>query len=779
MPFRQFVLKVASRCDLACDHCYVYEHADQSWRRRPKVIEPDTLTAAADRIAEHARAHRLPAVHVVLHGGEPLLAGHDLLEQAIVGLRGALEGVCGLDLRVHTNGVTLDDRFCRLFAAHGVRVGVSLDGDRPANDLHRRYADGRGSYDRVIRGIDLLRRTYPGIYAGLLCTIDVRNDPVAVYEALIALDPPVVDFLLPHATWDHPPPRPRSETEYADWLIAIFDRWAKDGRPVGVRMFDSIIRTGRGQGSLTEAFGLDECDLAVIETDGRYEQVDSLKTAYDGAPATGCDVFTHTLDQLAASPSMAGRRAGLEGLCETCQSCPVVTSCGGGLYAHRYRAGAGFLNPSVYCPDLLRLVTHIHEHDDRARGASPPPRGSAPVVSAAALPIPQDELDALGSGYGGGEVIARLESGQRFIRRMLVTGVGETGLPGVPGAWDLLLALDRDHRDALQRVLDHPYVRVWAERCRESGAHAAPEPGYLANIVLAAAVRAGVVARLTVPVTGGLLHLPTLGGLVTGRVAEARVETGPGGFAVTAGRRRWEVRLDDRAGGDWRPVRRLAAEGLSVVLEDTDPHRDCYETPVSPRLSRKRAEEWQEMFARAWDLILADHAAYAPALAAGLRVMTPLASAGPDADASATARYAGGAIGVALPGDPATLALLMMHEFQHVKLGAVMDLLGLYKLHLYHQSDTRLYEAPWRADRRPLEGLLQGTYAHVAVADFWRVRRHGGAEADTRAAEIRYRRWRSGTLAACGTLIDSGSLTPLGERFVGKIRATVESWSDD
>jgi uncharacterized protein len=51
---RYFVLKVHSRCDLACDHCYVYEHADQSWRTRPRTMALETVRAAGKRIAEHA-----------------------------------------------------------------------------------------------------------------------------------------------------------------------------------------------------------------------------------------------------------------------------------------------------------------------------------------------------------------------------------------------------------------------------------------------------------------------------------------------------------------------------------------------------------------------------------------------------------------------------------------------------------------------------------------------------------------------------------------------------
>ena len=111
-----------------------------------------------------------------------------------------------------------------------MQVGISIDGYRAANDLHRRYADGRSSYDQVIRAIGLLRtQRYRHLYAGLLCTIDVANDPVAVYEALLELEPPRVDFLLPHATWDDPPARRAGRDPYADWLIAIFDRWQAGG----------------------------------------------------------------------------------------------------------------------------------------------------------------------------------------------------------------------------------------------------------------------------------------------------------------------------------------------------------------------------------------------------------------------------------------------------------------------------------------------------------------------------------------------------------------------
>jgi uncharacterized protein len=217
----------------------------------------------------------------------------------------------------------------------------------------------------------------------------------------------------------------------------------------------------------------------------------------------------------------------------------------------------------------------------------------------------------------------------------------------------------------------------------------------------------------------------------------------------------------------WEPVRVLTAPGIGVALEDTDPYRDCHQWPVAPRLTDEQFAEWQRGFAIAWREIQTHHPAYAPALAAGLTTLMPLAAGSDGSDVSAAARHGFGAVGAALPADPVTLALLLMHEFQHVKLGAVLDLYDLFD-----PDDKRLYHAPWRKDPRPLEGLLQGTYAHLAVSEFWRVRA-GLGEYDQAEAAERYEHWRAHTAAAIETLANSGSLTPLGMRFASQMRISL------
>ncbi len=85
-------------------------------------------------------------------------------------------------------------------------------------------------------------------------------------------------------------------------------------------------------------------------------------------------------------------------------------------------------------------------------------------------------------------------------------------------------------------MLAHPYVRAWAERCLRAPARDAPaDAGHLASIAAAAAIRSGTLAELDVPVTGGYVHLPTLGRLRVGDAAAATLAVGgDGDFEVRA-----------------------------------------------------------------------------------------------------------------------------------------------------------------------------------------------------------------------------------------------------
>jgi uncharacterized protein len=213
--------------------------------------------------------------------------------------------------------------------------------------------------------------------------------------------------------------------------------------------------------------------------------------------------------------------------------------------------------------------------------------------------------------------------------------------------------------------------------------------------------------------------------------------------------------------GEWQPVRMLHAGGLRVALEDTDPNRDCPPWRAAPRVSGTDVTRWQRELQLAWHEIESQPGADAPALAAWLTTLTPLAEVRDGCEVSAVSRQPFGAIAASLPADPDTLALLLIREFQAAKLSAVLDLFPLYD-----PADDHLFPSPWGEGKQQLAGLLRNAYEHLAVADFCRARqaRAGGSAVVT--AGRRADEQGAYTREAIATLLDSGSLTPLGERFV-------------
>ncbi|WP_327427510.1 FxsB family cyclophane-forming radical SAM/SPASM peptide maturase [Streptomyces sp. NBC_01236] len=387
-PIHSFVLKVHSRCDLACDYCYMYRSHDQSWRTQPRTMAPATVERTAQRIAEHLSAHGLHEAGVVLHGGEPLLAGDAALARTASTLRAAVGDGVRLRLSLQTNGVRLTEQRLDLCGELGIRIGVSTDGGRAAHDRHRRGADGRGSHARVDAALRLLAsEPYRPLFGALLCTIDLRNDPVRTYEELLAHRPPTVDFLLPLGNWHTPPPGldpGGRRTPYADWLWSVFERWYGAAvRETGVRLLDDLMALLVGAEPRTEALGLSPVRYAVVETDGSLAQDDSLRTAYAGAARTGLDVERHSFDALLRHPGVAARQWGADGLCAECRACPLHRVCGGGHYANRYRHDTGFANPSVYCADLAALIGRVRGRlaEDVTRLATSPSARPAPSPS--------------------------------------------------------------------------------------------------------------------------------------------------------------------------------------------------------------------------------------------------------------------------------------------------------------------------------------------------------------------------------------------------------------
>ncbi|HEY1693396.1 MAG TPA: FxsB family cyclophane-forming radical SAM/SPASM peptide maturase [Polyangiaceae bacterium] len=362
-PIHSFIVKVGSRCNLNCSYCYVYNRADSNWKTQPKLMSQETMHRLAIRIREHCQEHGRTSTSISLHGGEPLMGGLNHLRSFVQTFEDTFRQTgIRVGFGMQTNGLLLSEEILDFCLAHGVRFGISLDGPPRINDIHRRDLLGRGTSARLE---DRLRvatsERYSKIAAGFLIVSNVTQDPVSILDYAASWHPPGVDFLLPHDNHDRLPPGKAAfqSTEYGEWLVRLYDHWMSRHSGIRIRLFTSLLRLLFNGRSQVETVGLTPADFIVVETNGDVEALDALKSTFHGATKLGFNVFEHSFDEVASHVGYVSRTLGAASLCATCQSCSMVSVCGGGYIPTRYAQSNGFDNPSVYCHDLQRIIRHM------------------------------------------------------------------------------------------------------------------------------------------------------------------------------------------------------------------------------------------------------------------------------------------------------------------------------------------------------------------------------------------------------------------------------------
>ncbi|MFC9973054.1 HEXXH motif domain-containing protein [Spirillospora sp. NPDC127200] len=396
-------------------------------------------------------------------------------------------------------------------------------------------------------------------------------------------------------------------------------------------------------------------------------------------------------------------------------------------------------------------------------------------------PLTEKLFFELAAGGGGTAAAEFLRAAQYSKHLLLVRAVRDAASERrVDDAFALLARIQEADGRAVEEVLRYPTVAAWARRTvlalRGEGSGPARPEG-LAALAAAAAVRAGHPAEVEVPADDGVVHLPSLGrAVLRGTGADrALVRTGSGPADVTLDGA--SVALPDDPHQDaqgWEGLRPLAAEHrgrrVELLLDDQDPHRMPGSPVIGRRLSPAEVARWRERLHAAWEMLVRHHWTIAEETAGTLRTLTPL-PAPRGGQTSATAPHCFGGIGLSEPPDAHSMAVTFAHEVQHTKLTALLDLVALT-----HPDNGTRYYAPWRDDPRPAAGLLQGVYAHLGIAGFWRrQRRHESGDGALRA-HTSFARWRDAAAGGARTLLESGALTSAGERFVLELTRTLDDW---
>jgi uncharacterized protein len=337
-------LEPAGTCNLDCRYCYSVRHS-------PQTLEPDVAAHALEAIAAYAGQHGFDELHCVWLGGEPLLAGILFFERV---LSATSRLALPLRLFVQTNGLLLDDDYCRLFRNADVNVGISIDGPREIHDAFRVSLVGAPTHSRVMAAITLLRKHSVPFGCAAVVSRATLGHEQEVYDFFRSLGSCFrINPVIPgkHGRDGACQVKP---SEFGAALIRLFDAWIAAGPgQINISPLDRYVRAV-ATGELGECQHQGSC-------------ADRTLGIKPGGTVTICGRFQDTplghlgsssVAELLAAPARAAIRARAS-LLKDCHGCINWSICHGGCPHNSLAFGLEPTARDPFCPAYKAIFAHI------------------------------------------------------------------------------------------------------------------------------------------------------------------------------------------------------------------------------------------------------------------------------------------------------------------------------------------------------------------------------------------------------------------------------------
>jgi uncharacterized protein len=343
-------------CNINCSYCYLPQ------RNVTTVMTQDTVVTLFSKL--FSSGWMQPHVTIIWHAGEPLVVPVAFYQTAFEAIESLRPGAIEIRHSVQTNGMLITPAWCDLFKTWNVGVGVSIDGPKHLHDAHRVTRSGRGTFDRAIEGVRILRR---------------ENVPFHVISVLsaAALDSPqeMLDFYLAEGIEDVCFNVEESEGDHVSGLFAANDVRSRFRRFLGefwtlsrrcerirfVREIDGMLpRVFRPDGSAlgnvqVEPFGMLNIDCLGNVSSFSPELLGLKNEQY--ADFIIGNILADTLDQMRGSAAMVAMTRDIAAGVGHCRgSCEYFSVCGGGAPVNKLAENGSFRSTRTSFCELTQMV---------------------------------------------------------------------------------------------------------------------------------------------------------------------------------------------------------------------------------------------------------------------------------------------------------------------------------------------------------------------------------------------------------------------------------------
>ena len=328
-------------CNLDCQYCF--------FLTKEKLYPGSKFRMADDLLEIYIRqlleSQQVPEVNLAWQGGEPTMMGLDFFRRAMDLVEKYRKPGQTVSHSMQTNGTLLNDDWASFLKEYNFLMGLSVDGPREIHDAYRWDKGGHGSFDRVMRGYEALKRY--DVDFNILCTVHAANGdhPVEVYRFFrdeLEVDfiqfIPIVerindDGLTLYQKGNQVTDRSITGEKYGQFLIGVFDEWVRrDVGKIYVQIFDVTLGSWVGQHNLCVFSPTCGNALAIEHTGDLYACDHFVEPDY----LLGNIRETHLIELISSPKQRKFGQDKADTLPQFCKECDVRFACHGGCPKNRF-----------------------------------------------------------------------------------------------------------------------------------------------------------------------------------------------------------------------------------------------------------------------------------------------------------------------------------------------------------------------------------------------------------------------------------------------------------
>ena len=385
------VVQPTAFCNINCTYCYLPD------RNNKHVIAQSTVRRLFEEI--FASGWACPEITVVWHAGEPLVVPAPFYREAFEAIERIRPACLIVKHSFQTNGMLIDDDWCRLFLEWNVGVGVSIDGPRELHDRHRRTRSGAGTFDRTLAGIRCLKANDVPFHVISVLSHDSLSVADELLDFYLSEGIDQVCFNVEESEGNHVSNLFKGselQARYAAFLRRFWHRARASGKVKFVREIDlALPRVFRPGGEPVRNIQTEPLAMLNVDSHGNVSSFSpellGLRNKDYGDFLLGNinrDPLAKILQTCLESPLYRDIQAGVRA-CEA--ACEYFSVCGGGAPANKlFETGSFSGTTTSYCTLTQMVPTDlILEAYDRLEqswaDADPASPLSSPTTASAAL----------------------------------------------------------------------------------------------------------------------------------------------------------------------------------------------------------------------------------------------------------------------------------------------------------------------------------------------------------------------------------------------------------